>query len=79
MLGPLLSELFPTAVRTSGQGLGYNSGRLMGAAAPYVMGVLAGVPSVGLIAALGITSAFYVGAAALVFALPDASKAPLAA
>jgi MFS family permease len=79
MLGPLLSELFPTAVRTTGQGLGYNSGRIMGAAAPYIMGVLAGIPSVGLIAALGICSLFYLGAAALVFALPDASKAELAA
>lgn len=79
MLGPLLSELFPTNVRASGQGLGYNSGRLMGAAAPYIMGVLAAVPHVGIIAALGLTSAFFVGAAALVFALPDSSKAALAA
>jgi MFS family permease len=77
MLGPLLSELFPTAVRASGQGLGYNSGRIMGAAAPYIMGVLAGIPSVGIIAALGLTSAFYIGAAFLVFALPDSSKAQL--
>lgn len=78
MLGPLLSELFPTAVRGSGQGLGYNSGRVLGAAAPYIMGVLAGIPSIGIIAALGLTSAFYIGAAMLVFALPDGSKAPLA-
>lgn len=78
MLGPLLSELFPTAVRASGQGLGYNSGRIMGAAAPYIMGVLASVPGVGLIAALGLTSAFFLAAAALVFALPDSSHQPLA-
>jgi MFS family permease len=78
MLGPLLSELFPTAVRASGQGLGYNSGRLAGAAAPYIMGVLAAVPNVGIIAALGLTSAFYLAAAALIFALPDTSRAPLA-
>jgi MFS family permease len=77
MLGPLLSELFPTAVRASGQGLGYNSGRIMGAAAPYIMGVLAGIPSVGIIAALGLTSLFYVAAAALVFALPDSSARAL--
>jgi MFS family permease len=79
MLGPLLSELFPTAVRASGQGLGYNSGRLMGAAAPYIMGRLALVPSVGIVAALGVTSAFYLAAAALIFRLPDQSKAALAA
>ena len=77
MLGPLLSELFPTSVRASGQGLGYNSGRLMGAVAPYVMGILASVPNVGIIAALGLTSAFYLGAAALIFAIPDTSHAPL--
>jgi hypothetical protein len=79
MLGPLLSELFPTAVRASGQGLGYNSGRVMGAAAPYIMGVLAGIPSVGIIAALGLTSLFYVLAAMLVFALPDSSQKALEA
>lgn len=78
MLGPLLSELFPTAVRASGQGLGYNSGRIAGAAAPYVMGVLAGVPGVGFVAALGITSAFYVAAAVVVYLLPDSSAQPLA-
>lgn len=79
MLGPLLSELFPTAVRASGQGLGYNSGRIMGAIAPYVMGVLAGIPSVGIIAALGLTSAFFVAAAALIFAIPDTNQAELRA
>jgi MFS family permease len=79
MLGPFLSELFPTAVRASGQGLGYNSGRVMGAAAPYIMGYLAAVPSVGMIAALGLTSAFFVAAAALIFAFPDTSRKPLVA
>jgi hypothetical protein len=77
MIGPFLSELFPTAVRASGQGLGYNSGRLLGALAPYVIGRLAGLPSVGIVAALGVTSMFYLGAAALSFAFPDQSRAPL--
>ena len=77
MMGPFLSELFPTAVRASGQGLGYNSGRLFGAAAPYVIGVLATLPSVGIVAALVLTSAFYMAAAALVFAFPDTSKSAL--
>ena len=74
---PLLSELFPTAVRASGQGLGYNSGRLLGALAPYVIGVLAGIPRVGIVSALSLTSAFYIGAAAVVFALPDQIKGRL--
>ena len=77
MMGPFLSELFPTSVRASGQGLGYNSGRLFGALAPYVIGVLAALPSVGIVAALAVTSAFYLAAAALVFAFPDTSKAQL--
>jgi MFS family permease len=77
MMGPFLSELFPTAVRASGQGLGYNAGRLFGALAPYVIGVLATLPSVGMVAALVVTSAFYLAAAALVYAFPDTSRAPL--
>jgi MFS family permease len=74
---PLMSELFPTAVRASGQGLGYNSGRLLGALAPYVIGVLAAVPHVGIVSALSLTSMFYLGAAAVVFALPDQSRVAL--
>lgn len=77
MMGPFLSELFPTAVRASGQGLGYNAGRLFGALAPYVIGVLATLPSVGIVAALFVTSAFYLAAAAMVFAFPDSSRMPL--
>ena len=69
----------PTAVRASGQGLGYNSGRLAGAAAPTIMGVLSAVPGVGIIAALGLTSAFFLAAAALIFAFPDTSRVELRA
>jgi MFS family permease len=78
MIGPFLSELFPTAVRASGQGLGYNSGRLLGAAAPYVIGALAARPGIGIASALLATSAFYLAAAALVFAFPDKSRLRLA-
>jgi hypothetical protein len=77
MFGPFLSELFPTRVRASGQGLGYNSGRLLGALAPYTIGVLAAAPRVGIASALAVTSAFYLGAAALIFAFPDTSRVPL--
>jgi MFS family permease len=76
-LSPLLSELFPTAVRASGQGWGYNSGRLMGALAPYIIGALAALPGVGIVSALGVTSAFYVAAAAVMFAFPDRSRMAL--
>ncbi len=74
---PLMSELFPTAVRASGQGLGYNSGRLLGALSPFVIGVLATVPHIGIASALSLTSAFYLAAAVVVFALPDQSRAAL--
>jgi len=43
-----------------------------------VMGVLATIPSVGIVAALGLTSVFFVAAAALIYAIPDTSHAPLA-
>jgi MFS family permease len=79
MIGPFLSELFPTAVRASGQGLGYNSGRLLGALAPYVIGWLAMRPGIGIASALLVTSGFYLAAAALSFAFPDTSRAPLPA
>ena len=79
MIGPFLSELFPTAVRASGQGLGYNSGRLLGALAPYLIGVLAAIPGIGIASALLVTSGFYLAAAALAFAFPDTSRVPLSA
>ena len=41
MFGAFLAELFPTAVRATGQGLAYNAGRLAGAFAPYVIGAVA--------------------------------------
>ena len=77
MMPPLLSELFPTEVRASGQGLGYNFGRLFGAIAPFTIGVLATVPGIGIAAALTVTSVFFLAAAALGFAFPDSSNAPL--
>jgi MFS family permease len=78
MMAPLLAELFPTAARASGLGLGYNFGRLFGAMAPFTIGALATVPGIGIAAALTLTSVFYLGAAALIFAFPDSSNAPLA-
>jgi hypothetical protein len=77
-ISPFLSELFPTTVRASGQGLGYNSGRLLGALAPYVIGTLATVPGIGIVSALLVTSAFYLAAAAVMFLFPDTSRVRLA-
>ena len=59
-LGPLLSELFPTQLRATGQGLCYNAGRGVGAFFPTVVGLLS--------AQMGLTAAI-AGAAACAYAL----------
>ena len=48
-----------------------------GALAPFVIGALAGVPSVGIGLALASTSAFFLAAAVLILALPDRAGQPL--
>jgi MFS family permease len=73
MFGGLVAELFPTAVRATGQGTSYNLGRMAGAIAPYTIGLAATLPGIGIGLALGITSAFFLAAALLVFTLPDFS------
>src|SRR5688572_16963302 len=73
MFGGFVAELFPAAVRATGQGTTYNIGRMAGAVAPFTIGVIATQPGVGIGLALSITSAFFLLAAALVFTLPDRS------
>jgi MFS family permease len=73
MFGSFIAELFPTAVRATGQGLAYNAGRLAGAFAPFVIGTLADLPRLGIGLAIGSTSAFFLAAALLVLTLPDRS------
>ena len=41
MFGSLVAELFPTAVRATGQGTSYNAGRMAGAVAPLTIGAVA--------------------------------------
>ena len=71
MFGSFLAELFPTAVRATGQGLTYNMGRGLGALAPFTIGALASLPRVGIGSALGLTSAFFLLGAALLYTLPE--------
>ena len=78
MFGSFLAELFPTAVRATGQGLTYNLGRGMGALAPYTIGYLATLPRVGIGSALGVTSAFFLAGALLILLFPDTSRRQLA-
>ena len=73
MFGSVIAELFPTAVRATAQGTSYNLGRIAGALAPYTIGAAATLPGIGIGLALGITSAFFLLAAALIFTLPDRS------
>ena len=73
MFGGFVAELFPAAVRATGQGTSYNAGRMAGAIAPYTIGVIATLPGIGIGLALGVTSAFFLLAAVLVFTLPDRS------
>jgi MFS family permease len=79
MFGSFVAELFPAAVRGTGQGTSYNIGRMAGAVAPYTIGELATWPGVGIGLALGTTSAFFLLAAALIFTLPDRSGQALEA
>jgi MFS family permease len=73
MFGSLVAELFPTAVRATGQGTSYNVGRMAGAIAPFTIGAAATLPGVGIGLALALTSAFFLMAALLVLTLPDRS------
>jgi putative sialic acid transporter len=79
VFGAFLAELFPTAVRATGQGLTYNTGRGLGAAAPLVIGIVATIPQFGIGSALALTSAFFLVGAMLMLVIPDYSGKPLQA
>jgi MFS family permease len=79
MFGGFVAELFPAAVRATGQGTSYNIGRMAGAIAPFTIGALATLPGIGIGLALSLTSAFFLLAAALTFTLPDRSGQALPA
>jgi MFS family permease len=79
MFGSFIAELYPTAVRATAQGTSYNIGRMAGAVAPYTIGALATLPGIGIGLALGVTSAFFLLGAALIFTLPDRSGQELEA
>ncbi len=71
----IASELFPTIIRASAMGFSYNMGRIVSAAAPYVVGRASANHGIG--AALGITSVAFLTAAALATTLPETRGAPL--
>jgi MFS family permease len=69
LFGAMLSELFPTRVRATAQGLTYNVGRGLGSLAPYVIGSLATRQGIG--RSLGLTSAFFLAGAVLILLVPE--------
>jgi MFS family permease len=79
MFGSFIAELYPTPVRATAQGTSYNIGRMAGAVAPFTIGALATLPGIGIGLALGVTSAFFLLGAALIFTLPDRSGQALEA
>jgi MFS family permease len=69
-IAPLLSELFPTRLRATGQGFCYNAGRGVGACFPALVGLLAA--SVGLTVAISVAAACaYAVVLICSFALPE--------
>jgi len=58
-MGPFMTELYPTAVRGTGQGFCYNAGRAIGAIFPTLVGYLSQRLSLG--AAIALFSIFAYG------------------
>ena len=67
--GAVASELFPTAIRATALGVTYNSGRLLSAAAPFVIGTLAQQQGFGM--AFTITAFAFLIAAMLWIGIPE--------
>lgn len=75
LFGAMLAELYPTAVRGTGQGFTYNFGRAISAFAPFFIGTAA--DRLGLGPALACNAAFFLLAACLIAALPETRNASL--
>ena len=67
--GSFLAELYPAALRGTGQGFTYNFGRAVGAFFPTVVGFLAG--GIGIGAAMGFGALGYAVAVLALLGLPE--------
>jgi MFS family permease len=76
LFGAMLAELYPTALRGSGQGFVYNIGRGLSSLAPWIVGFFADRYGIG--ASLALNSAFFLLGAILIFTLPETKQAELA-
>jgi MFS family permease len=74
--GAVASEIFPTSIRATALGVTYNSGRLLSAIAPFVIGSLAQRRGFGF--AFTVTSLAFLVAAALWVAIPETKGRKLA-
>lgn len=70
--GAVSAELYPTAIRARAQGLTYNIGRIVSAAAPWLVGGLAATEGYG--AALSIAAAAFVAASIFWFWIPETKE-----
>ena len=73
--GAVIAELYPTSVRATAAGVGYNVGRIASAAAPFVVGSMAGSRGFG--AAFAITGAVFFLAALAWIGIPDTQNKEL--
>ena len=75
--GAVIAELYPTSVRATAAGVGYNVGRIASAAAPFVVGSMAGTQGFGV--AFAITGAAFFFAALAWIGIPDTANRELTA
>ena len=71
----ITSELFPTAIRGTAMGFAYNTGRIVSAAAPLLVGKVS--DQHGMASALGVTSISFLAAALLALSIPETRGKPL--
>ena len=74
--GAVTAEIYPTAIRATAQGLTYNAGRIVSAAAPFLLGSVAQRRGFGF--AFALAAAAFVAAAACWVAIPETKGRELA-
>ena len=74
--GALTAEIYPTAVRATAQGITYNTGRIVSAAAPFVVGSLAQTKGFGF--SFSLIAAAFLAAALLWAGIPETKGRALA-
>lgn len=66
--GAVIAELYPTSIRATAAGVGYNVGRIASAAAPFVVGSMVGTRGFG--AAFAVAGVAFLGAALMWVGIP---------